>query len=97
MSHVAELRASIEQRLRQILEEVQRLEQALDALDPPRLRGELDATRRRSGAPAPTRGGAGLRRANRPDRGPEQPDAAQRALQALRAELGAGLRSSPRP
>jgi hypothetical protein len=103
MATVGELRESIEQRLRQLLDEAGRLQRALDALGP----GGSDARARRDTSPAaranPKRPSPPAARRNElaaraagvaPNRAQDQPDAAERALRALRAELGAGLRTT---
>ena len=103
MATVGELRESIEQRLRQLLDEAGRLQRALDALGP----GGSHARARRDTSPAAARANPkpprptarwnerGARAAGvAPNRAQDQPDAAQRALLALRAELGAGLRTT---
>jgi hypothetical protein len=104
MATVGELRESIEQRLRQLLDEAGRLQRALDALAP----GGSDARARRDTSPAAARANPkppsppAARRNERgaraagvaPNRAQDQPDAAERALRALRAELGAGLRTT---
>jgi hypothetical protein len=92
MATVGELRESIEQRIRQLLDKAGRLQRALDAVAP---RGS-DALTRRDTSPA---AGRGKRRARQPtplppNRPQDQPDAAERALRALRAELGAGPRTT---
>jgi hypothetical protein len=103
MATVGELRESVEQRLRQLLDEAGRLQRALDALGP----GGSDARARRDTSPAAARANPKppsptARRNERatraagvaPNRAQDQPDAAERALRALRAELGAGLRTT---
>jgi hypothetical protein len=103
MASVGELRESIEQRLRQLLDEAGRLQRALDALGPggshARARRDTSQAAARANPKPPSRAArrtepparaAGLS----PNRAQDQPDAAERALRALRAELGAGLRTT---
>jgi hypothetical protein len=104
MATTEEIRERIEQRLAQLLIDADRLQRALDALGPRSARSRRD-TSSPPAAPAranpkPPRPAAAhnelAARATRlpPDRAHDRPDAAQRALRALRAELGAGLRTT---